>query len=391
MSSETTQKRIILAVINDLVTDQRVHRVAATLSKYHRIKVVGRRLRDSYPLQRPYKTFRLRLLINRGAIFYLSFNVRLFFYLLFRPFDVVVANDLDTLLACFLAAKIKGKTLIYDSHEFFTELPELVHRPGTRNIWKHLEKMLLPRVAYASTVCQSIAEAYKQQYGIKMEVIRNIPFYQPGPDAPRPLSEDAPVLIYQGSLNVGRGIEHLIDAMTYLENYMLLIIGTGDIAQDLYKRAEQKQVLNRIEFTGKIPFEQLHKQTRKAHLGIALEENVGLNYYYALPNKLFDYIQARIPVLVSPFPEMQRVVYQHNVGVVHNYHSPKKLADQIREIFQYPKRYQHWQSNTHEAARELCWENESSKLIDLYKRAGLSFDAAQNPKDVSASGQRRTG
>jgi glycosyltransferase involved in cell wall biosynthesis len=390
MSSDFSKKRIILAVINDLVTDQRVHRVATTLSKWHSIKVVGRRLRDSFPLSRPYDTFRLKLLVNKGPVFYISFNLRLFFYLLFRPFDVVVANDLDTLLACYLAAKVKRKTLIYDSHEFFTELPELVHRPGTRKIWMSLEKWLLPKVKYASTVCQSIADAYAQRYNIHMEVVRNTPFYQETEEQSRQMADDTPVLIYQGSLNMGRGIENLIDAMVYLENYLLLIIGTGKIADRLYKRAEQKQLLDRIEFTGKIPFEQLHKQTCKAHLGIALEENLGLNYYYALPNKLFDYIQARIPVLVSPFPEMQRVVYQHNVGVVHNFQSPKKLARQIQEIFAYPKRYVQWQQNTHEAAKELCWENESRKLFSLYQQAGLSFNhAAQGNKEHIS--QRKTG
>ncbi len=389
MSSDNSKKRIILAVINDLVTDQRVHRVATTLSRWHSIKVVGRRLRDSFPLNRPYDTFRLRLLVNKGPVFYLSFNLRLFFYLLFRPFDVVVANDLDTLLACYLAAKVKRKTLIYDSHEFFTELPELVHRPGTRKIWATLEKWLLPRVKHASTVCQSVAEAYMQRYGTTMQVIRNTPFYQEAPQRNKEITDDAPVLIYQGSLNMGRGIEHLIDAMTYLENYLLLIIGKGEIAEALYKRAEQKQLLDRIEFTGEIPFEQLHEQTCKAHLGIALEENVGLNYYYALPNKLFDYIQARIPVLVSPFPEMQRVVYKHKVGVVHNYQSPKKLAQQIQEILAYPKRYNQWQQNTHEAAKELCWENESCKLIELYQQAGLSFSTEE--EKTRPNHQRKTG
>lgn len=381
MAVKIAKKRIILTVINDLVTDQRVHRVATTLAAHHHVKLVGRKLRHSKDIHRDYQTHRFRLLINKGPLFYFCFNIRLFFYLLIKPFDVVVANDLDTLLACFMAAKLKGKQLIYDSHEFFTEVPELVNRPHTQGIWQHLEKILLPKIKYASTVCQSIAEAYHEKYGIRMEVIRNVPFYK---DCPGPTQRDlheTPVLIYQGSLNMGRGIENLIDAMVYLEEFLLLIVGTGDIADKLYQQAKQKHLLNRIEFTGKLPFEELHQQTCKAHLGIALEENIGLNYYYALPNKLFDYVQARIPVLASPFPEMQRIIHQYDIGIVHDFTSAQKLAAQIQEIFQYPKRYMKWQIQTHEAARELCWEKEQNKLIALYRAAGIPF-----PEEKGISG-----
>ena len=133
-------KRAIVCVTNDLCTDQRVHKTCMALGKCgYKVLEYGRLLNDSQPLERPYTTHRTKHWFNKGAQFYAEYNIRLFFFLIFSKFDLVFANDLDTLPATFLASKIKGKKIIYDTHEYFTETPELTSRPVIQRIWKWMQ------------------------------------------------------------------------------------------------------------------------------------------------------------------------------------------------------------------------------------------------------------
>jgi glycosyltransferase involved in cell wall biosynthesis len=368
-------KRIYIAVTNDLVTDNRIHKVACTLLKSGAdVTVIGRKKPKSLQVQnRPYHTKRFKLLFNRGFGFYLEYNICLFFYLLFRRFNIIIANDLDTLPGSFFASKIKFKQLAYDSHEYFTEVPELVNRHIPRKIWTVIERVLLPRIKHSYTVCESIAKTYNDLYGINMKVVRNVPYLINLVNRVKNHTNDSKLILYQGSLNIGRGLEHIIDAMQYLENIKLQIIGDGDITEQLKERILKKGLSNKVELKGKIPFEELLDHTSKADLGIALEENIGLNYFYALPNKLFDYIQAGIPVLVSPFPEMQKIVNKYEIGSFYEHKTPELLAEKILEIFKITDRYNKWKENTTVAAKDLCWENEEKILIQIYSQLGLNF------------------
>ena len=366
-------QRIYIAVTNDLVTDNRIHKVACTMLKSGaKVTVVGRKLKTSLSINdRPYHTKRFTLFFKQGPAFYLEYNIRLFIYLFFKRFNIIIANDLDTLLGSYYVSKLKFKHLVYDSHEYFTEVPELVDREFPKKVWKIIEGTILPRIKNSYTVSESIAKAYKKQYGIEMKVVRNVPFYQNKAEANS--NNGTNHILYQGALNVGRGLEHMIDAMQFLDNTKLDIIGDGDITEQLKQRMKEKNLTNKVELVGKVPFEDLPRYTAKADLGIALEENIGLNYYYALPNKLFDYIQARIPVLVSPFPEMQKIVNKYEIGTVYDHKNPKELAEKIKEIFELKNRYKKWKENTNIAAQELCWENEEKILMNIYSKLGLSF------------------
>lgn len=373
-------KRIYLAVTNDLVTDNRVHKVASTLLKSGAtVTLVGRIKSPNTPaIDRPYNTKRFKLIFKQGPFFYLEYNIRLFLFLLFRRFDIIVANDLDTLLASYFVSKLRSKKLVYDSHEYFTEVPELVNRKFPRKVWKYLEKKILPKIKYAYTVSESIAKTYFKLYGIEMQIVRNVPYLNTKSQKNEIKNSELKTILYQGSLNVGRGLEHMIDAMAFIKNAKLIIIGDGDITNQLKKRIRSKNLENKIELKRRIPFEELMNETYKADLGIALEENLGLNYYYALPNKLFDYIQAGVPVLVSPFPEMQKIVKKYDIGTVYDHKSPQALADKINEIFDLKNRYLKWKKNTAKAAKELCWENEEKILIDIYS---LSVSSRQSSAD----------
>ncbi len=224
---------IILAVTNDISTDQRVIRTAHTLHNMRaRITIIGRRFRGKQFVSDPrFEAIRMNLIFNKGPLFYAEYNIRLFCRLLFMKADVLVSNDLDTLPAVYVASKIKNTVVVYDSHEYFTEVPELKNRRVVRRIWEEIESRILPHIQFSSTVSLPIAEAYRKKYNINMEVIRNLPFRKTTESTPsfnlRKHSEK--IILYQGVLNMGRGLEMAIKAMQYTEDLQLVIIGQGDV------------------------------------------------------------------------------------------------------------------------------------------------------------------
>ncbi len=363
-------KKVSLSVINDLVTDNRVHKVAVSLQKMGFEPVlVGRILSESLPVDRSYQIHRMKLLFRKGPKFYYGYNFRLFFYLLRLSPDVFVANDLDTLPANFLASWLLRKPLIYDSHEYFTEVPELIGRPFVRAVWKGIEKILVPRVDAAYTVCEMIAEVYREMYGVDFKVVRNLPVCEQTqavqPEEPKK-ETDQKIILYQGALNLGRGLEAAIRAMSYLEGAVLWIAGDGDITAQLKQMVDELKLEEKVKFLGRLPLQQLQEVTCQADLGISLEEDLGLNYRFALPNKLFDYIQAGVPVLVSNLPEMKRIVEHYRIGAIAETHQRKELAEVIKTALFDQERRSVWKKNLPIAALELCWENEEKILREIY-------------------------
>jgi glycosyltransferase involved in cell wall biosynthesis len=370
-------KGVIVSVTNDLESDQRVDRVANTLTKAGiEVLLVGRMLHSSILLKdRNYKTHRFNVLVRNGFLFYATYNIRLFFFLLFRKADALLSNDLDTLPANFFASRLKRIPLFFDSHEYFPEVPELINKKFVKKIWIIIEQFFLPKIKYSYTVCNSIAEIYKEKYNITPFVIRNLPYRKAETTLNKTNSvlkfDNKKIVLYQGSLNIGRGLELMLETMKFLENTMFVIAGEGDISSILHKKVTEKGLKEKVVFLGRIPISELYQYTASADLGISLEENLGLNYYYALPNKLFDYIQAHVPVLVSDFPEMRAIVNKYNIGFSTNETDPEKLAFIIENIFKDQYRYNQWKMNLKQAAVELCWENEEKKLIELFRQTGV--------------------
>ena len=367
--------RVYIAVINDLVTDQRVHRVADLLiQKGFMVTCIGRRLKTSPELEGySFRHRRFRMLFTKGPLFYFCFNLRLFFTLLFvsKP-SLIIANDLDTLPASYMASRIRRVKLIYDSHEFFTHVPELIQRKQVQKIWKWIEYRYVRKLKYAVAVNQSIAEIYRRLYKTPFKVVRNVPYKrEPCPDINvKEQFEGIKLIIYQGSLNVGRGIELVIETMQYLNNAVFIIAGTGDIEAELKNLVKEKGLSDRVIFKGRLTPRELVPLTCAADIGISLEEDRGLNYRYALPNKLFDYIQARVPVLCSDLPEMSRIVRTYGVGVATDEREPKRVAAIIRYMLE-ERSDGAWREALDRAADELCWENESKVYLDLLSQCGI--------------------
>jgi glycosyltransferase involved in cell wall biosynthesis len=353
-------KRAIVSVINDLVTDQRVHRHCLTLQGAgFDVLLIGRKHRGSLPItERSYRTHRMSLPFDKGPLFYACFNIALLFQLLFRRADLLFSNDLDTLLPNFLVSRMKRRPLIYDSHEYFTEVPELVHRPRTRAVWEWLEGHLVPRLEHAFTVSPTIAEAYRSRYGVQFHVIRNMPLLREMRAAE---PEQPPVILYQGAVNLGRGIDLAIRAMQHMEGAVLRIAGAGDVLEDMQRLTQELNLTDRVQFLGRMPFDQLANITQTASIGLSIEEDLGLNYRYALPNKLFDYIHAGIPVLVSDLPAMRSIVEKHEVGEVLHSRSPEHLAEQLKSMLDERKQAT-WRTNCQIAAQQLNWQREVKVL-----------------------------
>lgn len=371
MSNKSSiDKRIILAVTNDLTSDQRVHRICTSLKKHgFDLMLVGRSLPSSSPLRdRGYLSKRFRLHFNKGPLFYLEFNLKLFFLLKTEYADILVANDLDTLPAVYFASKIKKIPFVYDSHEYFTEVPELTNRRCVRWIWLTIERLMIRESAKSYTVCDSIAEIYNKKYKLEMAVVRNLPQTPTSTflNLPIHLPVGKKIIIYQGAVNLGRGIEQVIHAMEFVDNAIFLIVGMGDIYDELRILTQEKGLNNKVTFLGQIPFEDLPHYTSHAQLGVSLEQNMGLSYYYSLPNKLFDYIAAGVPILASPFPEVKKIVEEYGVGLLTENYEPKHLADMINFMLNDTDSRDYWKKNLQNASKQLNWENEESRLLTVY-------------------------
>lgn len=368
-------KRVFVVVTNDLVTDQRVHRTCMTLSESGCvIHLVGRLLPESLPIVRPYKCSRMRLVFRKTVLFYAEFNVRLFFKLMFSKCDAYYANDTDTLLACYLVAFFKNKPLFFDAHELFTEVPELVGRKGVKAVWGMIERFVIPRVKAAVTVSNGVSEVYFQRYGVRMSVVRNLPFSYSFPILHGSgVGSGLKTILYQGAVNEGRGVHWMIDALEYLPDCRFVVVGIGDLYDEMVSYALSKDWRERVVFLGRVEPEKLHLVTIQAHLGLILLENKGLNYFHSFPNRIGDYVHACVPVLATAFPELCQVVERYDLGVLigepqPNECYPKVVADAVRMAL---ARY-NWDTiqdrmdHFSKARLELCWESEKIKLVDSF-------------------------
>jgi len=367
------KKRVYIAVTNDLQTDQRVHKVCQTLlNAGYEPRLIGILKSNSKPLSRPYRVERFPMIFSRSCLFYAEYNIRLFFYLLASKADIILANDTDTLLAAYCAASLRRKPIVFDAHELYTEVPELVNRKVVKKIWQSIENLILPHIKYAYTVCQPIADIYKRRNGIQMSVVRNAPFLQkPCPESKKTLSfPGKKILLYQGAINVGRGIEWVIDAMPHIPNAVFCIAGDGDILEQIRQQISDKKLEDKVVLLGRISLEELHKYTCSADLGISLLENRGLNYYYSLPNRIFDFVQAGVPVLATDFPEIRSIVEQYKIGVLTTDYSPENLASTIQSTLDYWENKADKHQIFDRAKKELCWENEEKTILNLFNKIG---------------------
>jgi glycosyltransferase involved in cell wall biosynthesis len=366
-------KRAILSVTNDLYTDPRVDKVALFLTKKGvDVTLVGRCYGDSPTLaKRPYKTKRLRLLFRRNWIFYAEYNLRLFFYLLFKKCDILIANDLDTLLPNYLVSKWRRKKLVYDSHEYFCGELSVVSNPVAHKVWSAIERFCFPKLKTVITVSQSIVDQYEKEYGIRPYLVRNIPpantFTVTATRQSLGMPDDKTVLLMQGnSINECRGGEEIVQAMTSLPNCHLFIVGNGTVIPKLQEMTASLNLQDRITFKPRQTPENLFNYTALADIGLSLDKDVSANAHFSLPNKIFEYINAGTPLVVSNLPERERIVKHYNVGLVAESVTPEAVVAAVKALCD-PVLLAQCQENCKIAARELTWEDEEKVLETVYQ------------------------
>jgi len=354
---------IIFTVTNDLSYDQRMIRICTTLAAAgYKPVLVGRKRGNSLPLrEHPFRQVRLAMFFDKGMLFYAEYNLRLFFWLLFHHADALCAIDLDTILPVYFVKIFKQVPAVYDAHEYFTEMKEVRTRPHVRKIWKAIERFCVPRFIKGYTVSGGLAEQFEKEYGVKYEVIRNMPPLRPFTPVPREKT-----LLFQGAVNEARGFEFLIPAMRQIP-YRLIICGDGNFMAQLRELIKKNGVEEKIELKGMLPPEDLQPIAMRASLGLGLAESEGINQYYALPNKFTDYMHAGLPQLAMNYPEYQKINRVYPVAVLIDELSVDGVVQAINRIMENEQLLASMQENALKARLVYNWGEEEKKLVHFYK------------------------
>jgi len=367
--------KAVFSVVNCICHDQRVLKIAGVVNDLGcNVTIIGRRKGDCCrESDLPFRTFRFRMLFNRGFLFYSFFNIRLFFYLLFHNYDVMIANDLDTLLPNFLVAVLKRRSLVYDSHEYFTGVPELTGRIFVTWVWKTIESYIFPRLKHVMTVSDSLALQYEKEYGIRPVTVRNCSVSSAGIEGysgnETGIKAGDLLLIFQGGgINIDRGGEELVEAMRYTSGVSLIVAGSGDVIGRLKNRVLDLELADRILFLDMMPWEELMKYTRSADAGLSLDKDTNMNYRFSLPNKLFDYISAGIPVIAGNLPEVAGIIKKYDCGIIIPEITTEAIAEAVETLKNDRELLNKLRRNVVYASEDLSWEKESEKVKKFYER-----------------------
>lgn len=396
---------IIFTVTNDISYDQRMQRICSSLAAAgYQVCIIGVHRPDAIPLAPMglydvnYQQKRLPCYFQRGPLFYLEFNIRLLFVLCSLSYDIACAIDLDTILPVWLATSWRGKKRVYDAHEYFTEMKELRTRPAVQRVWKWIEKLAIPKFQHAYTVNTYLAELFWDAFQIKFEVIRNLPStlnsltsttkIQPqeadvlaesrvkGPENDFIFTSNKlnqliynqfkyKFILYQGAVNHGRGFEQLIPAMQWVDA-PLLIVGKGNFLSQTTALIQQYQLQEKVVIHPPIPPAELKQLTPMAHIGLTIFEAEGVNQYYSLANRFFDYMAAGIPQLCVNYPLYAELVQQYPIALLINDIEPRTISQALNNLLTDDVLYNRLRQECPKAAKVLNWENESIKLIEFY-------------------------
>lgn len=357
-------KKIFFTVTNDLSFDQRMNRICTTLATNgYAVTLVGRKLPGSLPLKKEaYEQKRIRCWFKKGKSFYAEYNFRLFWYLLFKKMDAICAIDLDTILPCLKVSQWKKIPRVYDAHELFTELKEVVTRPAVKKMWTRIEKHTVPKYKHGYTVSESIAEEFKRRYNVQYGCIRNITRLRPLD----PVTPSEKFILYSGAVNEARAFEYLIPALRMVDA-KLVVCGDGNFMPQLKELIHEHGVTDKVELKGMLTPDELWDVSQKAFIGIAVAENEGLNQYWALPNKFFDYLHAGLPQITMDYPEYRKLNKEHEVAVLIDSLEPAVIAASINNLLGNDVMYQRLRENCLVARLEWNWQNEEKKLLSFYQ------------------------
>lgn len=355
-------KRIIITVTNDLNQDQRMHRICNSFQDFgYEVNLVGRRKKDSLPLNElVFKQNRLKCFFQTGFLFYLEYNIRLFFYLMNNEADLLYSVDLDTIGSVGLVSRLKSTKHIHDAHEYFVEVPELQGQSFKKWIWNRLANSFYTRCDLRMTVNEELADVLSDRYKVHFEVLKSAPALNDNIQSNKNKSK---TIIYQGVLNQGRGLEEAIKAIASMsEDVELHIAGEGDLSDELRSLKSKVDVNNKVKFLGWLSGSELKALTASAWLGLNLLSSDSLNYKYSLANKFFDYMHAGVPSVNMDFPVYRRIIAEDRVGLCITELNEESIKQAIKELINSPDDYTNMVSECKVARLKYNWEKESEKL-----------------------------
>jgi glycosyltransferase involved in cell wall biosynthesis len=369
------KQRIILTVTNDLNYDQRMKRICSSLSAAgYDVTLVGWQWETSTPLQqRPFRQKRLRVPWQQGKQMYLYYWLKLFCYLLFRKADAICAIDLDTIVPVYWASKIKRTKRLYDAHEIFTEMQEVVSRPAVKKLWSRIGNRYVPMFPAGYTIGDAYAAFFKQQYHVAYEVVRNATVLRPF-TVPKKKER---FILYQGAVNVGRCFEYLIPAMQQVAG-KLVIIGKGNFYEQTKMLITQYHVEDKVCLLGYKSPEELVKYTEQAWVGITLFDitNDGKSNYLSMANRFFDYMHSGVPQLCMDYPEYRKVNEQFEIAALIDNLEPGTIAAALNKLLQDETWHKQLETNALLAREVYCWQEEEQKLLHVYRKL---FEASPSP------------
>ena len=358
-------KKITCTVSNDLNFDQRMIRICNSLTDAgYEVTLIGRRKKSSKPIaNKAFEQKRLFCFFEKGKFFYIEYNIRLFFYLLFAKTDLYCAIDLDTILPNLFASKIKHKPRVYDAHELFCEMEEIVSRPMIYKAWKSIEKYAVPKYKFGYTIGECYANEFEKMYGVHYEVVRNATVLS---DLKNEIDNTEKYILYQGAVNEGRSFETLIPAMMQVDS-KLIICGEGNFFEQAKKLVEEYNLTQKIFFKGYVDPIQLKEFTKNASIGITLFTNEGKSNFLSMANRYFDYMHACVPQLCVAFPEYKKVNKKYEIANLIENTEVQTIADALNKMLADKDYLQTLKNNCLEARKIYCWQEEEKKLISFYK------------------------
>ncbi len=361
---------VLIIVTSDPRYDTRSTKFLTSLTGIgYSAKVIGV-CSDGEPTQSA-EVVRVPLRATTGKRFFAGFYRRVIPEAIKARAKVVIAGDLFSLPPAIInkrrhssgANRVK---LIYDSKELYKELPSLKRKRSSFLFWNLVEKSAIRYVDSVLTVNQSIADILDARWHVPISVVMNVPDRTAVSVSAK--SFDKVVLAFSGGLQPGRGLHNLIKLMALLpEHYELRFVGDGLLRGELSALASSLKLDKRIHFTGRVRNNEVVTELSKAHIGIYLMENAGLCHYLALPNKFFQFISARLPVIVPKFPEMERIVNKYHIGAAVDPSDLHETAAKVLEFSNDRELYGKLRENCEKAAEELNWEVEKEKFLGVVR------------------------
>ncbi len=361
--------KITCTVTNDLNYDQRMIRICTELSYAgYDVTLVGFKRKNSKPIiERPFKQVRIPIIAEQGKLLYIDYWLKLFFFLMFKKVDVICAIDLDTILPVYYASIIRSKKRVYDAHELFTELKEVISRPAIHKMWLWIARHTIPNFPVGYTIGESYAAELHKQYGVNYGIVRNATILKPLQIPAKPNK----YILYQGAVNVGRCFEQLIPAMK-LVDAPLIICGAGNFYDDAVALVTQHSLQDKITFKGYVPPAQLTEYTLNAWIGITLFEETSLSNRLSLANRFFDYMHFAVPQLCIKYPEYEKINADYEIAYLIEDPTPENIAAALNKLLHDEPYYQRLQANCLNAREKYCWQQEAKILLKTYAQFAKS-------------------